>query len=72
MSRSKARKAWQGRSLRQQLEARGVYIRSRSDKGLAEEAGGAYKQIDDVVEATRLAGISKPVVRLRPIGNVKG
>jgi tRNA-splicing ligase RtcB len=72
MSRSKARKAWQGGSLRQQLEKRGVYIRSRSDKGLAEEAGGAYKQIDDVVEATRLAGISKPVVRLRPIGNVKG
>ncbi len=32
----------------------------------------AYKSIDQVVEATALSGISKPVVRLLPIGNIKG
>ena len=54
------------------MEAKGIYIRSVSYPGLAEEAGPAYKDIDQVVEATELAGISKRVVRLIPIGNVKG
>ena len=40
--------------------------------GLAEEAGGAYKDIDEVIAATESAGISKPVARFSPIGNVKG
>ena len=34
--------------------------------------GPAYKDIDDVIEATERAGISKRVVRFIPIGNVKG
>lgn len=72
MSRRKARKQWRGSELREELEGRGIYIRSVSDRGLAEEAGGAYKNIDEVVEATELAGISKRVVRFVPIGNVKG
>lgn len=38
-------------------------VRSASWSGLAEEAGGAYKNIDEVVEATECAGISKRVVR---------
>ncbi|PYJ79814.1 MAG: RNA-splicing ligase RtcB [Verrucomicrobia bacterium] len=72
MSRTKARKQWHGRQLQRDLEARGIYIRSTSWAGLAEEAGAAYKDIDEVIEATELAGISKPVVRFTPIGNVKG
>jgi len=40
--------------------------------GLAEEAGPAYKNIDDVVIATELAGISKRVARFVPIANIKG
>ncbi|HEY9296085.1 MAG TPA: hypothetical protein VIQ31_06870 [Phormidium sp.] len=28
--------------------------------------------MDDVIEAAELAGISKKVVRLTPIGNIKG
>ena len=72
MSRTKARKQWQGRQLQRDLEARGIYVRSTSWAGLAEEAGPAYKDIDEVIAATQLAGISKPVVRFTPIGNVKG
>ena len=72
MSRTKARKLWHGKQLQRDLEARGIYIRSTSWAGLAEEAGAAYKDIDEVIEATELAGISKPVVRFTPIGNVKG
>jgi tRNA-splicing ligase RtcB len=72
MSRTKARKQWHGKQLQRDLEARGIYVRSTSWAGLAEEAGGAYKDIDEVIAATELAGISKPVARFSPIGNVKG
>ena len=41
-------------------------------QGLAEEAGFAYKDINEVVETLKIAGISKPVVQLRPRANVKG
>ena len=54
------------------MEERGIYVRTASSSGLAEEAGAAYKDIDEVVEATERAGISRRVVRLLPIGNVKG
>ena len=72
MSRTKARKQWHGKQLQRDLEARGIYVRSTSWAGLAEEAGGAYKDIDEVIAVTELAGISKPVARFTPIGNVKG
>jgi len=72
MSRTKARKLWHGRTLQQEMEGRGIYVRTASWSGLAEEAGGAYKNIDEVIEATEKAGISKRVVRFIPIGNVKG
>jgi tRNA-splicing ligase RtcB len=72
MSRTKARKQWHGKTLQREMEERGVYVRTASWSGLAEEAGPAYKSIDEVVEATELAGISKRVVRFAPIGNVKG
>ena len=72
MSRTKARNKWHGKQLQRDLEARGIYVRSTSWAGLAEEAGAAYKNIDEVIAATELAGISKPVVRFTPIGNVKG
>jgi tRNA-splicing ligase RtcB (3'-phosphate/5'-hydroxy nucleic acid ligase) len=72
MSRTKARKQWHGKQLQRDLEARGIYVRSTSWAGLAEEAGAAYKDIDEVIAATERAGISKPVARFTPIGNVKG
>ena len=72
MSRHQAKKQFQGKKLQQDMEARGIYVRTASFSGLAEEAGPAYKNIDAVVEATELAGISKRVARFTPIGNVKG
>jgi tRNA-splicing ligase RtcB len=72
MSRTKARKFWRGRQLQQELEQRGIYVRTASWSGLAEEAGGAYKNIDDVIVTTEQAGISKRVARFVPVGNVKG
>ncbi len=72
MSRHAAKKRFRGKQLQQDMEARGIYVRTTSYAGLAEEAGAAYKNIDDVVQAAADAGISKPVVRFIPVGNVKG
>ncbi len=72
MSRRKAKKLFRGRDLQKKMEQRGIYVRSVSYSGLAEEAGPAYKDIDEVIAATELAGISKRVVRFVPIGNIKG
>ena len=72
MSRRKAKKQFNGRMLQQELEKRGIYIRTASYSGLAEEAGQAYKNIEDVIDATAKSGITKPVIRFIPIGNIKG
>jgi tRNA-splicing ligase RtcB (3'-phosphate/5'-hydroxy nucleic acid ligase) len=72
MSRQQARKRFKGKDLVRQMEAKGIYVRTASYSGVAEEAGAAYKMIDEVVEAAELAGISKRVARLLPIGNIKG
>jgi len=72
MSRTKARGLWRGEKLQKELEQKGIYIRTTSFSGLAEEAGPAYKDIDEVIEACQIAGISKRVVKLIPCGNVKG
>lgn len=72
MSRHQAKRTYRGEKLQRDLEARGIYVRSDTWGGLAEEAGAAYKDIDAVVESTELAGLSRRVVRLVPIGNIKG
>ncbi|MEK6907009.1 MAG: RtcB family protein [Nanoarchaeota archaeon] len=72
MSRTKARHEVRGEKLLQDMAKKGIYVRSTSMSGLAEEAGLAYKDINEVIKTVELAGISKPVVGLRPIGNVKG
>lgn len=72
MSRRAARRQWHGRDLQRAMRERGIYVKAAGWRGLAEEAGGAYKDIDGVVAAAETAGISRPVARLRPVGNVKG
>ncbi len=72
MSRHKAKKEINYNQLLKQMEERGIYVRAASKSGLVEEAGIAYKNISDVVEAVDRAGISRKVAALRPIGNIKG
>jgi tRNA-splicing ligase RtcB len=40
--------------------------------GVTEEAPGAYKNVDEVVEVCHRAGLGKKVARLRPLGVIKG
>ncbi len=72
MSRTRAKQLFRGDILQREMEKKGIYVKSISFAGLAEEAGAAYKDIDDVINATHEAGISKKVCKLIPIGNVKG
>ncbi|HET9214970.1 MAG TPA: RtcB family protein [Gaiellaceae bacterium] len=72
LSRTGARKRIEGAELRRQLEARGIVVRSPSNKGLAEEAPFAYKDVERVVDVVERAGLARRVARLRPIGVVKG
>ncbi len=72
MSRTQARKRVRGRDLKRRMEHHGILVHARSMRGLAEEAGFAYKSVDEVAAATELAGLSRRVARLVPVGNVKG
>ena len=72
MSRSQAKKKVRGDELQKKMLKRGIYVKTSSFSGLAEEAGIAYKNISDVIESVDTAGISKKVVSLKPIGNIKG
>ena len=46
MSRHQAHKTWHGRQVVDELAARGILIRSPSLRGVAEEAPGAYKDVE--------------------------
>jgi tRNA-splicing ligase RtcB len=72
LSRTGARKQVEGAELRRELEGRGIVVRSASNKGLAEEAPLAYKDVERVVEVVERAGLARRVARLTPIGVVKG
>jgi tRNA-splicing ligase RtcB len=72
MSRHEASRRWRGRTLVDELETKGILIRSRSLRGVAEEAPDAYKNIDAVVSSTGHSGLARPVARLRPVITVKG
>lgn len=72
MSRHQAKRSYNGRELQKNMEEHGIYVLTSSFPGLAEEAGGAYKNIDEVIQSTEHGGLSKAVAKLLPIGNIKG
>ena len=72
LSRTRARKQVTGAELRRRLGAQGIVVRCPSNRGLAEEAPFAYKDVERVVDVVSRAGLARPVAQLRPIGVVKG
>jgi len=72
MSRTGARRRIGGAELRRELETAGIVVRCPSNKGLAEEAPFAYKDVERVVDVVARAGLGRRVARLRPLGVVKG
>jgi tRNA-splicing ligase RtcB len=72
LSRHQAIKKAKGRSIKRELEDRGIIVRSAGRETLAEEMSDAYKDISNVVDVVHKAGISRKVARLRPLGVIKG
>ncbi|MBI4358745.1 MAG: RtcB family protein, partial [Candidatus Omnitrophica bacterium] len=72
MSRAQAVRQSRGRSIEQELEKQGVIVMGRGRKGIAEEQPAAYKDVNEVVRVVHEAGIARRVVRMRPIGVIKG
>lgn len=72
MSRHQAIKAAKGRSITREMENQGIYVRASGKETLVEEIPDAYKDVSRVVEIIHNAGIGKKVVKLRPLGVMKG
>lgn len=72
MSRAAALRQKSGREVTEALKGKGILVRAASEKTLVEEMPEAYKDVTEVVEACHGAGISRKVVRVRPLGVVKG
>jgi len=72
MSRSAARKTIDGIEVKAKLNEKHIMVKNPNTKGLADEAPEVYKDIDEVIKVTVDAGICKKVVRLVPLGVIKG
>jgi tRNA-splicing ligase RtcB len=72
MSRTQAKRKWNGREIVSGLEQRGILIRGHSFSGIAEEAPESYKDVGEVVEAAHYANLARKVARVKPIACVKG
>lgn len=72
MSRTGARRQIEGAQLRRELEAQGIVVSCPSNRGLAEEAPFAYKDVERVVAVVERAGLASRVAQLEPLGVVKG
>jgi tRNA-splicing ligase RtcB len=72
MSRHAAARAWTGQGVQEELARAGIIVKCPSRRGIAEEAPGAYKNIDAVVEVAERAGLARRVARLKPVICIKG
>ena len=72
LSRAQAKKTLDGRSLKRDLENRGIRVHASTPNVLAEEAPEAYKDVDNVIDLTHRAGLARPVARMNPLAVIKG
>jgi len=72
MSRHQAIKTAKGRAIAREMEDKGIIVRGASRGTIEEEIPDAYKDVNDVVNVVHHAGISLKVVKLVPMGVVKG
>ena len=72
MGRAHAMNSIKYKDVKKEVESRGVYIKSSSEKGVVQEAPEAYKDVDEVVEVSDKLGLAKKVARLNPIAVITG
>lgn len=71
-SRSKSRRTLDYQEVLDKLARQGISIRVASPKLVMEEAPESYKDVTAVVDTCHAAGISRKVLKLRPIAVIKG
>jgi tRNA-splicing ligase RtcB len=71
-SRNKSRKTLSHKEVLQALQQKGISIRVASPNLVMEEAPESYKDVTQVVDTCHEAGLSKKIVKLRPIAVIKG
>ncbi|MFX1251162.1 MAG: RtcB family protein [Promethearchaeota archaeon] len=71
-SRSQAKKRWWGKDVVKDLASKNIIVKAHSMAGVAEEAPGAYKNVNVVVDSMHDAGVVKKVVKMVPLGVMKG
>ena len=71
-SRHAALKQLRGEDVQRNLSNKGIEVKAGSWKSIAEEAPEVYKDIDEVVRVCDEVGIGKLVVKLKPLGVIKG
>jgi len=72
MSRHGALRQFRGSEIQKELAKKGIVSKAPSPKSLAEEAPLAYKDVENVIASIHNSGISLKVVRMEPIGVLKG
>jgi tRNA-splicing ligase RtcB len=72
MSRHQAIKVAKGRAIERELEDKGIIVKGASRGTIVEEIPEAYKDVNHVVNVVHQAGISRKVVKLVPMGVIKG
>lgn len=72
MSRAGAKRIYRGEEIQKNLKEKGIVVKATSMPIVAEEAPGAYKDVDEVVRTAHKAGISLLVAKMVPLGVAKG
>ncbi len=72
MSRSAAKRSYTAEGVKSGLASKGIYVKALTMEGMVEETPEAYKDVDSVAEVSHSLGIATKVVRLVPIGVIKG
>ncbi len=72
LSRSEAKRTIDGKSIKRELEGRGIRVHANTPNIMSEEAPDAYKDVDEVIRLTSQADLAKPLARFTPLAVIKG
>ena len=72
MSRRGAIRQFRGQEVRERMRKKGIILKAHSMKGIAEEAPGAYKDVNSIVDIVQKTGISNKVANVLPVVVIKG
>ena len=71
-SRMQARKIFNPKRIKKELDNKNIFLKTKSLQRIAEEAPKAYKNINEIIKITCDSGIGDLIVKLKPLGVIKG